>query len=741
MNETRRNILRKASALGALALGASATASAADCSGIPEWDSSTAYNGGDQVTYEGDLFTAEWWTQGSEPDGSKSVWTNEGPCDGGGGGGGGGGGDGDQADCSGVAAYDASTAYSGGDTVTYENSLWKAEWWTQGTAPAESENVWTLLGACNQGPTASFSVSPSNPAPGESATFDASGSSDPDGSISSYDWTIDGTSASGQTVTQTFQNEGFYTVQLTVTDDAGVSATTSQELTVGDPNLEPSASITAPDFANPGETITLDGSGSSDPDGSISSYEWDLGDGTTASGESVTHSYGSEGQYTVTLTVTDADGATATAEATVGVGVATGDQRVVAYYRQWSQYDREYLPADIPFDEITHAQYAFGRPEKDGSLNLVGGSYGQQVFYAEEDWQGPDRGKTFSGYARERDDVTFLLSIGGWGDSEYFSPVAQDPAKRETFAQECADIVTKTGIDGVDIDWEYPGGGGCTAESPVCDIDNISQPGDQEKYTLLLQDIRAALDEAQANNPDRDEPYVLTAAQAAAPGKVEGLEHQKLSDVLDFVSIMTFDYRGIWSDYTGHQAPLGEDPDSPLPKADTWNAQYALQYYVDQGWDPQQLNMAVPFYGRSWTDVQQPESGVGSSADDGLHQPYSGEDEDASGDGSYPGPGQQGTSLGGVWDAFDLIGDGRTGSNPVNLDGANWETYFDEDAASSWSFNSESRLMITHPTTQSMEAKGSWLSNSPYGGTMLWAIGADTKEGTLITALWDALNG
>ncbi|EMA52566.1 MULTISPECIES: PKD domain-containing protein [Halococcus] len=141
------------------------------------------------------------------------------------------------ADCSGVPAYDSGTAYSGGDRVTHEGALWTAEWWTKGTAPAASQNVWTREGACgpvNGGPTASFTASPSAPDPGASVTFDASGSSDADGSIASYEWTFgDGASATGKTATHAYSSNGSYTVTLTVTDDAGASAATSTTVSVG----------------------------------------------------------------------------------------------------------------------------------------------------------------------------------------------------------------------------------------------------------------------------------------------------------------------------------------------------------------------------------------------------------------------------------------------------------------------------------------------------------------------------
>ena len=180
-------------------------------------------------------------------------------------------------------------------------------------------------GTSNTPPTASFTYSPTSPAPGESITFDASGSSDSDGTIESYEWDFDGdgtTDATGQSVTTSYSSTGDKTVSLTVTDNESATDSTSQTVTVSDGNAAPTASFSySPTSPAPGETITFDGSGSSDSDGTIESYEWDFdGDGTTdATGEEVTTNYSTTGDKTVSLTVTDNESATDSTTQTVTV--------------------------------------------------------------------------------------------------------------------------------------------------------------------------------------------------------------------------------------------------------------------------------------------------------------------------------------------------------------------------------------------------------------------------------------
>ena len=135
---------------------------------------------------------------------------------------------------------------------------------------------------------------------------------DIDGTITAYSWDFgDGTAAvSGQTADHTYAVDGTYTVTLTVTDNAGGTATATGSVTVS--NAAPTAALVLTQTGP--RSVSVDSSGSTDPDGSIASYSWDFGDGTPAvSGATATHAYAANGTYTVTLTVTDNVGTTATA--------------------------------------------------------------------------------------------------------------------------------------------------------------------------------------------------------------------------------------------------------------------------------------------------------------------------------------------------------------------------------------------------------------------------------------------
>jgi PKD repeat protein len=165
-------------------------------------------------------------------------------------------------------------------------------------------------------PIAQFTYSPQNPTVGQTITFDASASYDPDGTISKYEWDFnnDGvTDKTGVTVTWSYSNYGSYTVKLTVTDNDGLSSSTTQTIKI---SSNPVAQITVDKTSGLTPlTVRFDGSGSYDPDGgSITAYSWDFGDGSTGTGSVVSHTYslapGVNSQtFTATLTVTDDEGA------------------------------------------------------------------------------------------------------------------------------------------------------------------------------------------------------------------------------------------------------------------------------------------------------------------------------------------------------------------------------------------------------------------------------------------------
>ena len=157
---------------------------------------------------------------------------------------------------------------------------------THGNLASTSHTV-TILG-----PTPAFTFSPATPPVGNVVAFNA-GSADSE------------PGASGEAPSHTYASLGIYTVQLTVTDTAGLSSTISKQIQVVGPPTAAFNTVTSPPLA--GSPVSFDGTASSDPNsgGSVSSYSWSFGDGGTAVGASPSHTYKAKGTYTVKLTVTD----------------------------------------------------------------------------------------------------------------------------------------------------------------------------------------------------------------------------------------------------------------------------------------------------------------------------------------------------------------------------------------------------------------------------------------------------
>ncbi|RLE67339.1 MAG: hypothetical protein DRJ45_09675, partial [Thermoprotei archaeon] len=160
-------------------------------------------------------------------------------------------------------------------------------------------------------PQADFSFSPVSPTVQDTVEF-TDRSHDLDGRIVSWLWEFgDGTTSTERNPTHRYTEKGSFTVKLTVTDDDGLTATKEAKVEVV--NVPPKASFAfSPKEPYAGQEVSLDASGSEDPDGKIVGYSWDFGDGETTEGIEVKHVFEKPGTYTVNLTVTDEDGAKAT---------------------------------------------------------------------------------------------------------------------------------------------------------------------------------------------------------------------------------------------------------------------------------------------------------------------------------------------------------------------------------------------------------------------------------------------
>ena len=183
----------------------------------------------------------------------------------------------------------------------------------------------TLVAAttvAKQAPQAAAAGTPTSGTVPLNVAFSSAGSSDPDGSIVGYSWNFgNGTTSTAASPSCVYNTEGTFYAVLTVTDNDGLTNTATVVITVGPAaNTAPTAvaSVSASSGTAP-VTVTFSSQGSSDSDGSITSYYWTFGDGTTSTASSPSKTYTSAGQYTAELTVMDNQGATGKSQVPVTV--------------------------------------------------------------------------------------------------------------------------------------------------------------------------------------------------------------------------------------------------------------------------------------------------------------------------------------------------------------------------------------------------------------------------------------
>ncbi len=197
-----------------------------------------------------------------------------------------------------------------------------------------------VLGGCqelfsNRPPEVAATAYPrSGDAPLE-VRFDGTDSYDPDGQIAKFNWDFgDGFQSNEISPIHTYADDGAYTVILTVTDNLGATSQDLVQITVTNP--KPQAKIAASPAAGPAPLeVVFNAANSLDPAGlplpeSITFFIWDFGDGQSAAGRKITHTYTQAGYYTASLTVVDDDGATGmdTVEISVWEGTQTASAKV-----------------------------------------------------------------------------------------------------------------------------------------------------------------------------------------------------------------------------------------------------------------------------------------------------------------------------------------------------------------------------------------------------------------------------
>ncbi|MBW3783844.1 glycoside hydrolase [Aeromonas veronii] len=397
---------------------------------------------------------------------------------------------------------------------------------------------------------------------------------------------------------------------------------------------------------------------------------------------------------------------------------------VGTYYVEWGVYGRKFTVDKIPAQNLTHILYGFtpicGGDGLNDSLKEIEGSFqalqracaGRADFKVamHDPWaaiqmpQGnltahdePYKGNFGALMALKQayPNLKILPSVGGWTLSDPFYFLG-DKTKRDVFVGSVKEFLqTWKFFDGVDIDWEYPGGQGANPK--------LGSPSDGATYVALMKELRAMLDELEA---ETGRQYELTSAIGAGGDKIQDVDYKAAQPYMDHIFMMTYDYNGAWSNTElGHQTNLyaaSWDPDTK------YTTDKAVNQLLAQGVEPGKLVVGAAMYGRGWTGV----SGY---------------------QGNNPFTGKATGKVKGTWE--DGVVDYRDIVN--NRMGAGWEKGYDEVAEAPYLFKAATGDLITYDNERSVKAKGQYVLANKLGGLFSWEIDAD--NGDILNAMHEGL--
>lgn len=428
------------------------------------------------------------------------------------------------------------------------------------------------------------------------------------------------------------------------------------------------------------------------------------------------------GQYTYVVKLANSFGTTLSAPITVNVGkkgplpspAPVGpmpNKNIVVYFPEWGIYGAHnyYTMDKIPWDKVTHVNYAFAKPLADGTIA------GFDCWAAMKESQGcENKDGAYDGnfadlqYAKAKyPRVKILISIGGWTLSGTFSDIAADPVKRNRFAESSVAFMKKFGFDGIDIDWEYPGQPG----DPY--TNNKYRPEDKQNFNLLLAKVREKLDAASAaDNRTGNDKYLLTIAAPAGYTAIETSEPGVYHQYLDFINLMTYDYRGAFDRVTGHHSPVYPSEDGK--EKERFNADYTANLYHSLGVPKHKLNIGTPYYSRGWGLVD-PNTGV-----NGMYA-NSGETYNVGPCGIWDDPNSQHNQCGGQNPYYHI-------KNVMEKDPA-FNKYRDPVNQTPWLYSPSKREVYTYEDEVSLAFKADYVNNSGWGGMIAWEITGDSPAG------------
>ena len=356
--------------------------------------------------------------------------------------------------------------------------------------------------------------------------------------------------------------------------------------------------------------------------------------------------------------------------------------RLIAYF--YGQ-NRSNQVDEIPLGSLTDVLYAFIGISNDGTCRILDPALDGTNF------------QRLKQMKAQFPAVHMLISIGGYGGSARFSDVAVSQDARSRFVASCVALMRDHGMDGIDVDWEYPVAGGLAG--------NSHRPDDTQNFTALMGEFRRQLDrQGQADG----QAYLLSLAAPAGPTEIPHFDLAQLSPLVDWITLMAYDFTTGSSPITNFNAPLYPVPGEPGNHSR--NADAAVQAYLAAGVPPAKIVLGVPFYVRAWRGVP--------AGEDGLYQ-------------ANAGPYRDPRAPAGTWGEGGEIGYRELKKYYLDT----WQRFWQDQAQVPWLYNAENQVWVTYDDPQSLAAKANYARARGLGGVSIWQISSDDQDHSLVKAI------
>ncbi len=363
---------------------------------------------------------------------------------------------------------------------------------------------------------------------------------------------------------------------------------------------------------------------------------------------------------------------------------AAQEQELVIYFTNWAVHTSDNGQVkNLPWDRVSYINHAFWKIVPDGEGYAIA-----STDTAADLTNSKAHFKQYEEYTAKYPNVNVMLSIGGWTRCGYFSAMALTAETRKSFIDSCIKTLKQyPWLAGIDIDWEYPG---VARSGGTGDEGNPVKGKDKTNYTLLLKEMRAALDQEFGAGVKK-----LSICASSAIGTLTKQDYAALHPYVDLINIMSYDMTGSYEKTTGHHSALYSQGSL------TTSAANAAQYMVQKGVPAEKICIGSPLYCHGWKNVTLQDKMVGAAA--------------------------SGANTGGDmnWSALQKF---ENAAVAVGTPG--WHVGYDEFAQAAYLWNDDPsssyyKNFLTYESIRSLDAKIAYILDNALAGLIVWQVGGD----------------